>query len=174
MRLSSVFARPEEPGSPRLTPTCRMTRPTSFGSGKHCPATMVHWGGDTTRQDVVSKRVISHWANRVRNTVLGQAIRDTGCSVRIFSRDMALRLPIFHGMHRFIGPLLLREGCQLDPGAGQSSASPERLLALQSLESIARRDRRPSGCQLAPAQAGALSSDQAVAVSGRDIRIELG
>ena len=45
--------------------------------------------------------------------MLGQSIRDTGCSVRIFSRAMALRLPMFHGMHRFIGPLLLREGCKL-------------------------------------------------------------
>ena len=45
--------------------------------------------------------------------MLGQAIRDTGCSVRIFSRAMAIRLPTFHGMHRFIGPLLLREGCRL-------------------------------------------------------------
>ena len=61
------------------------------------------------RQDVVSKRVISVWANRVRNVVLGQSIRDTGCSVRIFSRAAALRLPLFHGMHRFIGPLLLRD-----------------------------------------------------------------
>jgi len=65
------------------------------------------------RHDVFSKRLISHWANQVRNAVLGQAIRDTGCSVRIFSRDMALRLPTFHGMHRFMGPLLLREGCNL-------------------------------------------------------------
>jgi dolichol-phosphate mannosyltransferase len=70
-------------------------------------------GWRLTRQDVFSKRFISHWANQVRNAVLGQAIRDTGCSVRIFSRDMALRLPTFHGMHRFMGPLLLREGCKL-------------------------------------------------------------
>ncbi len=65
------------------------------------------------REDVWSKRVISRWANRIRNAVLGQSIRDTGCSVRIFSREMALRLPMFHGSHRFLGPLLLREGCRL-------------------------------------------------------------
>jgi glycosyltransferase involved in cell wall biosynthesis len=70
-------------------------------------------GWRTKRQDVWSKRVISRWANRVRNRVLGQSIRDTGCSVRIFRREMALRLPAFHGMHRFIGPLLLREGCRV-------------------------------------------------------------
>jgi glycosyltransferase involved in cell wall biosynthesis len=65
------------------------------------------------REDVWSRRVISFWANRVRNQVLGQSICDTGCSVRIFSRAMALRLPMFQGCHRFIGPLLLREGCRI-------------------------------------------------------------
>jgi dolichol-phosphate mannosyltransferase len=65
------------------------------------------------RRDTWSKRATSVWANRVRNFVLGQAIRDTGCSVRIFPRELALRLPMFHGAHRFIGPLLLREGCRI-------------------------------------------------------------
>jgi dolichol-phosphate mannosyltransferase len=88
------------------------------------PADLVHlWnalpghdaalGWRTTREDVVSKRALSICANWVRNSVLRQSIRDTGCSVRIFPRASALRLPRFHGMHRFIGPLLLREGCEL-------------------------------------------------------------
>ena len=80
---------------------------------KVLPGYDVALGWRLSRHDVVSKRVISFWANQARNIVLGQAIRDTGCSVRIFSRAMALRLPMFHGMHRFIGPLLLREGCKL-------------------------------------------------------------
>jgi len=67
----------------------------------------------TKMQDVWSKRVISRWANRVRNAVLGQSIKDTGCSVRIFPREVALRLPMFHGVHRFFGPLLLRDGCKI-------------------------------------------------------------
>jgi len=70
-------------------------------------------GWRLNRQDVWCKRVISQCANQVRNMVLGQSIRDTGCSVRIFSRALALRLPMFHGVHRFLGPLLLREGCRL-------------------------------------------------------------
>lgn len=70
-------------------------------------------GWRVRREDVWSKRVISRWANRVRNGVLGQSIRDTGCSVRIFSREIALRLPMFHGGHRFFGPLLIREGCAI-------------------------------------------------------------
>jgi dolichol-phosphate mannosyltransferase len=70
-------------------------------------------GWRTTREDSASKRVISRIANRVRNFVLGQSIKDTGCSVRIFPREVALRLPAFHGVHRFFGPLLLREGCRV-------------------------------------------------------------
>lgn len=70
-------------------------------------------GWRATRRDVWSRRWISRWANHVRNRVLGQAIRDTGCSVRIFPRDLALRLPMFRGVHRFFGPLLLREGCRI-------------------------------------------------------------
>ena len=75
------------------------------------PGHDVALGWRRRRRDVWSKRVISRWANRARNRVLGQAIRDTGCSVRIFPREMALRLPMFKGCHRFFGPLLLREGC---------------------------------------------------------------
>jgi len=65
------------------------------------------------RADSWLKRVISRVANQVRNALLGQSIRDTGCSVRIFPRELALRLPWFHGAHRFVGPLLLREGCHI-------------------------------------------------------------
>ena len=70
-------------------------------------------GWRSKREDVWSKRVISRWANRVRNLVLGQSIRDTGCSVRVFRRETALRLPAFRGCHRFYGPLLVREGCSI-------------------------------------------------------------
>ena len=70
-------------------------------------------GWRVKRQDVWSKRLISYWANRIRNKALRQSIRDTGCSVRIFPRAMALRLPAFDGMHRFLGSLLLREGCRI-------------------------------------------------------------
>jgi dolichol-phosphate mannosyltransferase len=71
-------------------------------------------GWRVSRHDVRSKRVISRWANCVRNKVLGQSIRDTGCSLRLFSRDHALRLPAFQGAHRFFGSLLLREGCRIN------------------------------------------------------------
>jgi len=70
-------------------------------------------GWRRTREDVWTRRVISRLANLVRNAVLGQSIRDTGCSIRIFPREVALRLPMFRGAHRFFGPLLIREGCRI-------------------------------------------------------------
>jgi dolichol-phosphate mannosyltransferase len=70
-------------------------------------------GWRVKRKDGWAKRTISVWANWLRNIVLEQSVLDTGCSVRIFSREMALQLPTFYGMHRFIGSLLLREGCRL-------------------------------------------------------------
>jgi len=70
-------------------------------------------GWRKTREDRWSRRMVSRMANRVRNAVLGQSIRDTGCSVRIMTREIALRLPMFRGGHRFFGPLLLREGCRI-------------------------------------------------------------
>jgi dolichol-phosphate mannosyltransferase len=77
------------------------------------PGHDVALGWRVERRDAWSRRFISRWANRVRNGVLGQSIRDTGCSVRIFPRAVALRLPVFRGVHRFFGPLLVREGCRL-------------------------------------------------------------
>ena len=70
-------------------------------------------GWRVKREDVWSKRIVSRWANRIRNGFLGQGIKDTGCSLRIFPRDVALRLPMFQGAHRFFGPLLIREGCDV-------------------------------------------------------------
>ena len=38
-----------------------------------------------------------------RRVILGDTIRDTGCSLRVFRREIGLRLPLeFKGMHRFI------------------------------------------------------------------------
>ncbi|MFO0890853.1 MAG: glycosyltransferase family 2 protein [Isosphaeraceae bacterium] len=65
------------------------------------------------RRDRWSRRAVSRAANLIRNAVLKQSIRDTGCAIRIFRRADALTLPPFHGMHRFLGPLLLRQGCRV-------------------------------------------------------------
>lgn len=44
-----------------------------------------------------------------RKGLLGDSIRDTGCSLRVFKREIALQLPLqFKGMHRFI-PVTARQ-----------------------------------------------------------------
>jgi glycosyltransferase involved in cell wall biosynthesis len=70
-------------------------------------------GWRAKRADKCLRRLVSRLANRVRNLTLDQSIRDTGCSIRLFPGSVALRLPLFHGFHRFMGPLLLREGCRI-------------------------------------------------------------
>jgi len=77
------------------------------------PGYDVALGWRVRRADTWSKRLVSRLANQVRNIILGQSIYDTGCSVRIFPRDVASRLPLFEGVHRFFGPLFLREGCRI-------------------------------------------------------------
>lgn len=55
-------------------------------------------------------RKFSSWVGRVfRRSLLGDTIRDTGCSLRIMKREVALALPLqFRGMHRFI-PVTARQ-----------------------------------------------------------------
>jgi len=50
---------------------------------------------------------VRRWGSRVgrwfRRMILGDSIRDTGCSLRVMKREIALQLPLeFKGMHRFI------------------------------------------------------------------------
>lgn len=49
-------------------------------------------------------RLIGSWVGRTfRRVLLGDTITDTGCSLRVMKREIALQLPLeFKGMHRFI------------------------------------------------------------------------
>ena len=49
-------------------------------------------------------RQAGSWVGRVfRRLILGDPIRDTGCSLRVMKREIALALPLeYKGMHRFI------------------------------------------------------------------------
>ncbi len=60
--------------------------------------------GDPWIRQVTS--LIGRWFRRL---LLGDSIRDTGCSLRVMRREIALRLPLeFKGMHRFI-PVTARD-----------------------------------------------------------------
>lgn len=56
------------------------------------------------------KKFQSRVANSVRNTVLRDGTRDTGCGLKAFRRDLFLSLPYFDGLHRFLPALVRREG----------------------------------------------------------------
>lgn len=55
------------------------------------------------RKDNAVRRVGSIVGRLFRRMILGDVIRDTGCSLRLMKREIALRIPLeFKGMHRFI------------------------------------------------------------------------
>ncbi len=56
------------------------------------------------------KRLQSRIANSVRNAVLNDGTRDTGCGLKAFRRDLFLALPYFDALHRFLPALVRREG----------------------------------------------------------------
>jgi glycosyltransferase involved in cell wall biosynthesis len=56
------------------------------------------------------KRLQSRVANAVRNAILRDGTRDTGCGLKAFDRALFLRLPYFDGLHRFLPALVRREG----------------------------------------------------------------
>jgi dolichol-phosphate mannosyltransferase len=62
------------------------------------------------RKDTEFKRMQSKIANGVRNAILKDGTRDTGCGMKAFRRDVFLSMPYFDGLHRFLPALVRREG----------------------------------------------------------------
>ena len=62
------------------------------------------------RKDTGFKKLQSRVANGVRNAILRDGTRDTGCGLKAFRRDVFLSLPYFDGLHRFLPALVRREG----------------------------------------------------------------
>jgi dolichol-phosphate mannosyltransferase len=62
------------------------------------------------RKDTGFKKVQSRIANGVRNAILRDGTRDTGCGLKAFRRDVFLIMPYFDGLHRFLPALVRREG----------------------------------------------------------------
>ncbi len=67
-------------------------------------------GWRTHRRDSWSKRLSSKIANTVRSRLLKDATPDTGCGLKLFERELFLRLPYFDHMHRFLPALVRRAG----------------------------------------------------------------
>jgi dolichol-phosphate mannosyltransferase len=62
------------------------------------------------RKDTGFKKIQSRIANGVRNGILHDGTRDTGCGLKAFRREVFLMLPYFDGLHRFLPALVRREG----------------------------------------------------------------
>ena len=70
-------------------------------------------GHRVERHDSRWRRVQSAIANGVRSRLLGDRTPDTGCGLKLFSRETFLALPRFNHMHRFLPALFLREGARM-------------------------------------------------------------
>jgi dolichol-phosphate mannosyltransferase len=98
---------------------------TLDGDGQNNPAFLpalisaIEQGGERTglaagqrvgRKDTGFKKIQSRIANAVRNSILHDGTRDTGCGLKAFRREVFLALPYFDGLHRFLPALVRREG----------------------------------------------------------------
>jgi dolichol-phosphate mannosyltransferase len=83
------------------------------------------------RNDTLSKRLASRFANGLRSWLLKDGTRDTGCGLKAFRRDAFLTLPYFDHMHRYLPALFARDGWRVmlvdvghrARGAGRSNYS---------------------------------------------------
>ncbi len=62
------------------------------------------------RHDTLVKRLSSRIANAIRNAVIHDGVHDTGCSLKVFRRQVVERIPLFEGMHRFFPSLARMHG----------------------------------------------------------------
>jgi glycosyltransferase involved in cell wall biosynthesis len=70
-------------------------------------------GQRTGRTDTGLKRIMSRLANSTFNATFQTSTRDTGCGLKAFRRDVFLALPYFDALHRFLPPLVRREGFEI-------------------------------------------------------------
>lgn len=77
--------------------------PRLVSSLRRAKADMVQGDRSHARKDNVVRKVGSRVGRVFRRMILGDTIRDTGCSLRVMKRAVALEVPLqFRGMHRFI------------------------------------------------------------------------
>lgn len=67
-------------------------------------------GNRKKRNDSIVRKISSRIGNGVRNAMLKDDCMDTGCSLKLFSRDLFLTMPHFNHLHRFIPSLIKRSG----------------------------------------------------------------
>ena len=66
-----------------------------------------------SRKDTAFRKLQSSIANGVRGALLGDGTPDTGCGIKLFSRELFMELPRFDHMHRFLPALFQRQGASV-------------------------------------------------------------
>lgn len=112
------------------------------------------------REDNWIKRVSSRVGNGVRQWLLKDGTRDTGCGLKLFARDAFLSLPYFDHIHRFMPAMMLREGYRISHadvrhrprshGTSKYGTLDRLLVSLSDLVGVRwllRRSRRPEGIE---------------------------
>jgi dolichol-phosphate mannosyltransferase len=104
------------------------------------------------RQDTWSKRMGSRLANAIRNALLNDGVRDSGCGMKAFPRAVYLELAYFDHLHRFMPAMVKREGLSVmvmdvthaERHAGRSNYSNTRraLVGIVDLVGVAWLMRR--------------------------------
>lgn len=79
--------------------------------GTSGPALVNGWRKD--RKDTGSKRWASRAANWIRDSVLKDNCPDTGCGIKVYWREVFLRLPFFTSMHRYMPALFQTYGYEV-------------------------------------------------------------
>lgn len=82
-----------------------------FQAHSSAPALLIS-GVRINRQDDFIKKISSRIANKFRNALLKDDCEDTGCGLKILSRELFLQLPHFNHCHRFLPALFKRQGIQ--------------------------------------------------------------
>jgi len=62
-------------------------------------------GHRVVRKDSFLKKFSSKYANKVRDFLLKDSIPDTGCGLKVFSKDCFYKLPFFNHIHRYLPAL---------------------------------------------------------------------
>jgi dolichol-phosphate mannosyltransferase len=68
------------------------------------------WRVNREDGDIWVRRLSSRIANRVRNGLSDESIRDSGCTFRAFRRECLRELTLYKGFHRFVPTLLRMRG----------------------------------------------------------------
>jgi dolichol-phosphate mannosyltransferase len=112
------------------------------------------------RQDNWIKRISSRVGNGVRQWLLNDDTRDTGCGLKLFTREAFLQLPYFDHIHRFLPAMMLREGFRVSHadvrhrprshGISKYGTLDRLLVSLYDLIGVRwllRRSRRPGSVE---------------------------